>query len=136
MATYGPAAVALLYEGDAFRGNPSLLGSGYRVMQSMIAIPGAAHTYNAYQNTGETRNYGKGSPANGMTLQSYPLSSNIYTGPYGGADEDKIPRDCKLWNDRGPGEPWEYADSQCDLSILDAGAGSLRRFRFQPLGEG
>lgn len=87
---YGyPVAYPLIYKGDAFRGS-ALFGSGYRTQQSLIAIPGAAHSTNPFQNTGATRNYSLGSPANGpnANLDSTPLTSDIYTGPYAGKEED------------------------------------------------
>jgi hypothetical protein len=51
--------------------------------------------------TGPTRNYGYGSPVNGTALSSYPLTSDIYNGAYGGADEDGVASDCYLWNATG-----------------------------------
>ena len=85
-----------LYKGDANRGT-------YRAAQSVVVIPDAARDYNFYYNTGATRNFGFGSPANGSNanLDSYPLTSDIYFGPYGGADEDTVDLDCYKWNNAG-----------------------------------
>jgi hypothetical protein len=86
-----PYAFPKLYKGDAFRGT-------YRTTQSVIVIPDSQRDYGFYYNTGPTRNYGFGSPVNGATLDSYPRTSDIYGGPYGGQDEDGVGNDCHLWN--------------------------------------
>src|ERR1019366_2659165 len=63
----------VLYKGDALRGT-------YRTTQSVITIPNAVWDYNFYYNTGPTRNYGYGSPANGSNanLDSTPQTGDIY----------------------------------------------------------
>jgi hypothetical protein len=74
----------LLYKGDAFRGS-------YRSTQSVLVSPDAAKYFGFYANTGPTRNYSTGSPANALTAN---LDSNLspgsdpYDGVYYGADED------------------------------------------------
>ena len=83
----------LIYLGDGFR-------STYRAAQSVVWIPSVTKSYNQAQNTGATRNYSSGSPANGVTLDSHPLG-DLYTGAYSGNDEDEIPSDCHLWNNKG-----------------------------------
>jgi hypothetical protein len=85
----------LLYKGDAYRNT-------YRTTQSIIAIPDAGWSDNFYANTGPTRNYSVGSPSgSGGNLDSFPLTSDIYGGPYGGLDEDGVAGDCRLWNAAG-----------------------------------
>ena len=83
--------VRLFYKGDSFR-------QTYRTTQSILAIPGANYSYGFFANTGPTRNYGTGSPQNGLTLDSVPLTNDIYNGPYQGADEDGFGNDCFKWN--------------------------------------
>ena len=80
-----PTNNQLLYLGDAYRGT-------YRTTQSILSIPDARFDYGFYANTGATRNYGAGSPANGLfaNLDSHLVSGDIYTGLYGGADEDNV----------------------------------------------
>ncbi len=87
---------AKIYLGDAFR-------SSFRATQSVLAIPFATTgiSTNAVKNTGATRSYGVGSPVNGSTLSTSPASSNIYDGPYIGADEDQVSDDCALWHQKG-----------------------------------
>jgi len=91
-----PTNNQLLYLVDAYRGT-------YRTTQSILSIPDARYDYGFYANTGATRNYGGGSPANGIfaNLSSYLVSGDIYTGLYGGADEDNVQYDCHLWNNKG-----------------------------------
>jgi hypothetical protein len=87
----------LLYKGDKNR-------ASYRTTQSILTIPDAAHSFGFYANTGATRNYSIGSPANGVFagIDSNPVNPNdIYAGPYTGADEDGIRYDCRFWNDWG-----------------------------------
>jgi hypothetical protein len=86
-----------LYKGDAYRGT-------YRTSQSILAIPDAQTTTSFLAMTGPTRNYGAGSPVNLLTLSSFPLTQDIYDGPYNGTDEDGVQHDCFLWNDRGHAE--------------------------------
>lgn len=61
-----------------------------------------ARSYNFYVNTGATRNYGYGSPANGpdANLDSHPLG-DLYQGLYSGLDEDNVGGDCSKWNAAG-----------------------------------
>jgi hypothetical protein len=93
----GPSACGIvptnyiLYKGDAFRGT-------YRTTQSIVAIPRASWSFGFYANTGPTRNYSVGSPVSGANLDSFPLTSDIYNGPYFGQDEDGIAGDCQLFN--------------------------------------
>jgi hypothetical protein len=62
-------------------------------MESVTAVPDAAFNFPPLSDTGQTRNYGFGSPANGSTLSS--------------GDEDGIPNDCYLWNAAGQApHPW------------------------------
>jgi hypothetical protein len=125
-----PIPHLLIYKGDAFRGS-ALFGSGYRTQQSLIAIPGAAHSTNPFQNTGATRNYSDGSPANGpnANLDSTPATGDIYNGSYTGMDEDNRAFDCKLWNRSGqalmtdmqiPTASFPYATQAQVLFIGDA----------------
>lgn len=85
-----------LYKGDAFRGT-------FRTSQSIFVVPDKQVYDNFLPNAGPTRNYGAGSPVNGFfaNLDSTPATSDIYNGPYNGADEDNVQFDCLLWNDRG-----------------------------------
>jgi hypothetical protein len=89
-----PIPILRLYEGDANRGT-------YRTQQAIFVVPDKQYDDNFFANTGPTRNYGYGSPANGSTLSSYPTSPDIYNGPYAGADEDNVQYDCYFWNDKG-----------------------------------
>jgi hypothetical protein len=73
--------VQLIYKGDG----PS--GASYRAMESVTAVPDAGFSFPPSSATGQTRNYGYGSPANGSTLSSL--------------DEDGIALDCYLWNNAG-----------------------------------
>lgn len=86
----------LYYKGDANRGT-------YRTTQAIFVVPDKQVDNNFYVDAGATRNYSRGSPANGpnANLSSVPASPNIYDGPYVGADEDNKQYDCLLWNDRG-----------------------------------
>ena len=83
-----------LYKGDANRGT-------YRTTQSLLVVPDKQVNDNFFANAGPTRNYGFGSPINGSVLDSAPTTSDIYNGPYAGADEDNVQFDCLKWNDRG-----------------------------------
>jgi hypothetical protein len=83
-----------LYKGDANRGT-------YRTTQSIFVVPDKQFSDNFFPNAGPTRNYGLGSPINGSVLSSSPTTSDIYNGPYTGADEDNVQFDCITWNDRG-----------------------------------
>lgn len=89
--------IPMLYKGDAFRGT-------YRTNQSILLFTDARGVSDFLPNTGPTRNYGFDSPTTGNTLSSYPLTSDIYYGPYFGADEDGIPDDCYHWNKSGKAE--------------------------------
>jgi hypothetical protein len=95
--TSEPFAYFPVYKGDANRGT-------YRTTQAIFVVPDKQYYGNFFPNTGATRNYGFGSPANGSTLSSYPTSSDIYNGPYAGADEDNAPDDCHFWNRKGQGD--------------------------------
>jgi YD repeat-containing protein len=66
-----------IYIGDANRGT-------YRAAEQLGVIPDLQQSSNFFNDIGESRNYGQGSPANGSTLSS--------------RDEDGIPNDCYLWN--------------------------------------
>jgi hypothetical protein len=89
-----PIPTLHLYKGDANRDT-------YRTTQAIFVVPDKQYDGNFFVNTGATRNYGYGSPANGSTLSSTPTSPDIYNGPYAGADEDNARFDCHFWNDRG-----------------------------------
>lgn len=89
-----PIAIPHLYKGDANRGT-------YRTTQSIFVVPDKKFSDNFFPNAGPTRNYGLGSPVNGSVLSSSPTTSDIYNGPYTGADEDNTQFDCSKWNDRG-----------------------------------
>jgi len=89
-----PARTLLRYKGDANRGT-------YRTTQAIFVVPDKQVSNNFFANTGATRNYGAGSPANGSTLDSNAATPDIYDGPYTGADEDNTPYDCRLWNEKG-----------------------------------
>jgi hypothetical protein len=84
----------LRYRGDAYRGT-------YRTTQSIFVAPAKQLYNNFFRNTGPTRNYGVGSPANNSTLSSTPDTPDIYNGPYSGADEDNKSHDCYLWHQNG-----------------------------------
>ncbi len=88
--------ITKLYRGDAFRGT-------YRTTQSIFTVVDKSFYDTFLPNAGPTRNYGYGSPANGQgsNLSSSLASSDIYNGPYTGADEDNVQFDCVTWNDRG-----------------------------------
>ena len=80
--------IGLIYIGDANRGT-------YRAAEQIQVIPDLQQSSNFFQGTGESRNYGKNSPANGSTLSSL--------------DEDNIRYDCYLWNDAGHiDQPFSY----------------------------
>jgi hypothetical protein len=74
----------MIYMGDAFRNT-------FRTTESIQVAPGAQTSSGFFQDTGNTRNYGYGSPANGSTLSQ--------------ADEDGIALDCFLWNNAGKATP-------------------------------
>ncbi len=78
------ALVPLIYMGDAGRGT-------YRASESILAIPDVHGQTGFTQATGQTRNYGAGSRANGVTLSEL--------------DEDGIAFDCRLWNNAGQATP-------------------------------
>jgi hypothetical protein len=79
--SYNVNLVQLLYKGDG----PS--GTTYRAAEGITLVPDPGFSLAPWANTGETRNYGFGSPVNGQTLSS--------------ADEDGIANDCYLWNAAG-----------------------------------
>lgn len=81
---YGGAGYFLLYRGDANRGT-------FRTREIMTLAPDAHKAYGFLPSTGETKNYGYGSPANGVTLSS--------------ADDDGVGGDCYLYNDFGKADP-------------------------------
>jgi hypothetical protein len=66
-----------IYIGDANR-------TTYRATEQLQVIPDLQQSSNFFNDIGESRNYGAGSPANGSTLSSL--------------DEDGIANDCYLWN--------------------------------------
>jgi hypothetical protein len=70
--------------GDGNRGT-------YRSVESILVLPEMRQSSGFFQNTGQTRQYGVGSPANGSTLSSL--------------DEDGISNDCFLWNNSGQAVP-------------------------------
>ncbi|HVJ05868.1 MAG TPA: hypothetical protein VM578_09365 [Candidatus Saccharimonadales bacterium] len=75
-----PGSYPEIYMGDGGRGT-------YRTTESVV-VDSEKQSWNSFfQNTGITRNYSHGSPANGSTLSA--------------ADEDGIQYDCNLWNDKG-----------------------------------
>ena len=74
----------LIYMGDANRNT-------YRTTESIQVTPDTQLSSGFFQGTGQTRNYGYGSPSNGSTLSS--------------ADEDGIPNDCYLWNNAATATP-------------------------------
>jgi hypothetical protein len=80
----GDPGVRLIYMGDANRGT-------YRTTESIQITPDSRQSSGFFQDTGQTRNYGAGSPANGSTLSSL--------------DEDGIQYDCHLWNDAAKATP-------------------------------
>jgi hypothetical protein len=73
-----------IYKGDANRGT-------YRTTESISVVPDAQTDSGFFPDTGQTSNYGAGSPANGSTLSA--------------ADEDGIANDCHLWNASGKADP-------------------------------
>ena len=74
---YGQYIVPFIYMGDANRGT-------YRATESILMQPDISTSSALFINTGQTRQYAYGSPANGSTLSSL--------------DEDGIANDCYLWN--------------------------------------
>ncbi len=81
---YGGAGYFLMYRGDANRGT-------YRTREFMTLVPDTQQAYGFDPSTTETKNYGYGSPANGVTLSN--------------ADEDGSGGDCYLYNDSGNASP-------------------------------
>jgi hypothetical protein len=77
-------AVTKIYMGDANRGT-------YRTAEQIFVVPDLQQSSNFFQGTGQSRNYGYGSPANGSTLSSL--------------DEDGVAHDCYLWNDAATATP-------------------------------
>ena len=75
--TWAGQQVPYIYIGDANRGT-------YRAVEQLQVIPDLQQSSNFFNDIGESRNYGNGSPANGSTLSS--------------TDEDGIANDCWLWN--------------------------------------
>ena len=74
----------MIYMGDALRNT-------YRTTESIQITPDGQNSSGFFQNTGNTRNYGYGSPANGSTLSQ--------------ADKDGVGLDCYLWNNAGQAVP-------------------------------
>ena len=74
---YGTTDVRLIYMGD---GNRSTI----RTKEFVNIVPDTQRSSGFFQDTGQSRNYGFNSPANGSTLSP--------------ADEDGVPNDCYLWN--------------------------------------
>jgi hypothetical protein len=81
-----PVPIRLIYIGDANRGT-------YRTAEQIHILPDLNNSSGFFQNTGKSRSYGKGSPANGVTLSSP------------GADDDNIPDDCYLWHHAAQATP-------------------------------
>jgi hypothetical protein len=81
----------LLYMGDGNRGT-------YRSTESINIVPDTHSSSGFFADTGQTRNYSRGSPVNGNTLSS--------------ADEDGIPDDCILWNDAGKADPSGFSHDE------------------------
>jgi hypothetical protein len=75
--TWAGLQVPYIYMGDAYRGT-------YRAAEQLQVVPDLQQSSNFFNDIGESRNYGKASPANGSTLSS--------------TDEDGIANDCWLWN--------------------------------------
>jgi hypothetical protein len=69
--------VNLIYMGDANRGT-------FRTAEQIFVVPDLQQSSGFFQDTGESRNYGHGSPYNGSTLSN--------------KDEDGVANDCLLWN--------------------------------------
>jgi hypothetical protein len=69
--------VQLKYKGDGTSGT-------YRAAEGITLVPVGGFSLTPWADTGQTRNYGFGSPANGLALSD--------------ADEDGIANDCYLWN--------------------------------------
>src|SRR5713101_809021 len=79
-----------IYMGDANRGT-------YRTAEQIHVIPDLQNYSGYFEDTGQSRNYGQGSPANGPT-------SNLSN-----ADEDGIANDCYLWNNANKiYQPFDY----------------------------
>lgn len=75
--SYFNTPINLIYMGDALR-------SSFRTRQYLKIAPDTQGSSGYQPQTGESRNYGYGSPANNSTLST--------------ADEDGVPLDCYLWN--------------------------------------
>jgi hypothetical protein len=73
----GSLLTYFIYKGDGGYGS-------YRTTETASFTPSTLNTSNFFPNTGLSKQYGFGSPANGSTL-SY-------------LDEDGVPNDCYLWN--------------------------------------
>jgi hypothetical protein len=126
-----------IYGGDAYRGT-------YRTTQSILVLPTGQSTGTStsfFAGTGPTRNYGIGSPVNGSTLSSTPTTSDIFNGPYSGADEDGVPNDCLLWNAKGHadtsamlGHSVTFVSSTSSVNLYGFGANPLEQFEPPGLG--
>jgi hypothetical protein len=79
VCNYNVNLVNLLYKGDA--------NGGYRAAEGVTLVPDVGISLSPSGSTGQTRNYGFGSPANGQTLSQL--------------DEDGAQYDCYLWNNAG-----------------------------------
>jgi len=88
VCTIGDFSTPLIYKGDAGRGT-------FRTAEAITVSVGVNQVSGFIADTGETRNYGTGSPANGSTLS--------------GMDEDGIQYDCRLWNNKGKASPAQFA---------------------------
>jgi hypothetical protein len=82
--SYQSSSITKIYMGDGGRGT-------YRTTESVLIIPDSQQSSGFFQDTGQTRNYGYGSPANGSALSA--------------ADEDGVANDCYLWNQAGKATP-------------------------------
>jgi hypothetical protein len=85
------ALYTLVYMGDALRNT-------YRVTESINITPDKQQSSGFFPDTGQTRNYGPPSPANGNALSS--------------ADEDGVANDCHLWNASGKANPSGFAHDE------------------------
>ncbi len=96
----GGLSTNYIYMGDGNRGT-------YRAAEQIQVVPDAQQGSGFFQDTGQTRNYGVGSPANGSTLSS--------------RDEDGIPNDCYVWNNAGKAVP----NFSYDVSFPNAHQGQV-----------
>ena len=80
----GHQATNYLYTGDANRGT-------YRTAEQIQIVPDLHQSSGFFQDTGLTKQYGYGSPANGSTLSTL--------------DNDGIANDCYLWTNTGKAIP-------------------------------